>query len=615
MPSPRPIKPLRYRQIHLDFHTSEHIPGIGAEFDPVDFVETLRAAHVNSITIFAKCHHGWSYYPTNVGAPHPGLARPDLLGDMVKALKAADIEAPIYITVQWDERTAREHPEWRVMSATNRFHHALPADPSSAKQLSPAWHTICLNHEGYRQYVLDQAREVASRYDPPGIFFDIVGTQDCVCPACISRMLANNLDPEKPADRLKNDEAVNEHFRQEISGALFQEFPGLRVFYNFGHVPKKGRKRLATYTHIELESLPTGGWGYDHFPPGARYAATLGMDFLAHTGKFHTSWGEFGGFKQAEALDFECAQMVSLGSKCLVGDQLHPSGAINHDTYKSIAPAYDRIQRLEPFLEGAKQVSEIAILSAEYFSAGGGRNHPSDDGAAQMLQELKRPFDVIDEGANFEAYRLLILPDEIPVAPALAARLKTYVGQGGKIIASWHAGLDANGAFAIDAGLARSETPVAFRPSYIKAKCGAGWVDARDGLRHVRRSRDGNAQGRHGSGRDFPALLQSLLQTLFFPSAHAGRSFRQDHRRRRCRASGHCLCRLSDLPALSGGGAAALQIHCARVAESPRARSCLHHRSTLRRPGDIDPSGAGKPAHPPFALWSASGAWQGYPSG
>ena len=27
-------KPLRYRQVHLDFHTSEHIPGIGADFAP-----------------------------------------------------------------------------------------------------------------------------------------------------------------------------------------------------------------------------------------------------------------------------------------------------------------------------------------------------------------------------------------------------------------------------------------------------------------------------------------------------------------------------------------------------------------------------------------------------
>ena len=87
---------------------------------------TLQAAHVNSITVFAKCHHGWSYYPTTIGAPHPHLARPDLMGDMVRALKAADIEAPIYISVMWDERNARIHPEWRVMSATNSYHHATP---------------------------------------------------------------------------------------------------------------------------------------------------------------------------------------------------------------------------------------------------------------------------------------------------------------------------------------------------------------------------------------------------------------------------------------------------------------------------------------------------------
>ena len=35
-------KPLRYRQIHLDFHTSEHIPDVGAEFDPDNFVATLK---------------------------------------------------------------------------------------------------------------------------------------------------------------------------------------------------------------------------------------------------------------------------------------------------------------------------------------------------------------------------------------------------------------------------------------------------------------------------------------------------------------------------------------------------------------------------------------------
>ena len=50
-------------------------PAIGADFDPKTFVDTLKKSHVDSITIFAKCHHGWSYYPTRVGKPHPHLAR------------------------------------------------------------------------------------------------------------------------------------------------------------------------------------------------------------------------------------------------------------------------------------------------------------------------------------------------------------------------------------------------------------------------------------------------------------------------------------------------------------------------------------------------------------
>jgi hypothetical protein len=462
------VKPMRFRQIHLDFHTSEYIDGIGSNFDPETFVSTLKAANVDSITIFAKCHHGWSYYPTKVGKPHPSLARPDLMGDMVNALTAADIECPIYISVQWDELMAREHPEWRALSATNRYHRDIFDDPSAAKQLSPAWHTLCLNHQGVRRYILDQAREVARNYKTPGLFFDIVLTPDCVCPACLDRMRLTGLDPLNPADRLKNDEAVNEQFRQETSTALFTEFPELRVFYNCGHIHKQGSQRFSTYTHLELESLPTGGWGYDHFPSSARYAATLGLDFVSHTGKFHTSWGEFGGFKHSDALDYECAQMVALGSKCLVGDQLHPNGAINPDTYASVGPAYARIKKLEPYLVGARQVSEVAILSAEHMNPQGERNDPSDDGAAQILQELKWPFDVIDLSARFEDYRLLVLPDTIPVDTALAARLNAYLAQGGKLIASWRSGLGEDGRFALDLGIERAGGPIAFSPSYMK---------------------------------------------------------------------------------------------------------------------------------------------------
>ena len=239
--------------------------------------------------------------------------------------------------------------------------------------------------------LLAQAREVLRAYDTPGLFFDIILTPGLRLPRlpCDDGRRWGSIRRNRRTG-CKKDEWVNERFRSEMSSALQEEFPGVRIFYNCGHIHKQGPRRFAAYTHLEIESLPTGGWGYDHFPSSARYAAFLGLDYMSHTGKFHTSWGEFGGFKQPQALEYETAQMVALGAKCLVGDQLHPSGAINRDTYASIAPAYARIAKLEPYLEGARQVTEIAILSAEYFHPVGARNNVSDDGAVQMMLELKR---------------------------------------------------------------------------------------------------------------------------------------------------------------------------------------------------------------------------------
>ena len=49
----------RSRQIHLDFHTSQLIEGIGKDFNKEEFGEVLEKARVNSITCFARCHHGY----------------------------------------------------------------------------------------------------------------------------------------------------------------------------------------------------------------------------------------------------------------------------------------------------------------------------------------------------------------------------------------------------------------------------------------------------------------------------------------------------------------------------------------------------------------------------
>ena len=75
---------MRFRQVHLDFHTSEHIEDIGKKFDKKQFQTALKKGNINSITLFSKCHHGWAYHPSKANEIHPHLDF-DLLGAQIQA--------------------------------------------------------------------------------------------------------------------------------------------------------------------------------------------------------------------------------------------------------------------------------------------------------------------------------------------------------------------------------------------------------------------------------------------------------------------------------------------------------------------------------------------------
>lgn len=466
---------LPFRQIHLDFHTSEHIPDVGAAFDPEAFVHGLKLGHVNSVTLFAKCHHGWSYYPTAIGKAHPNLVRPDLLGEMIAACRKANIQTPVYITVQWDELTAWEHPEWRVVKANHGKFQSIGKEVADAdlNMLDAQWHPLSLVHEELVDRIIAQSIEVVEKYDPEGLFMDILLQWEDVGPKSLERMERRGLNPERAEDRQRNDREVIQAYYEKFWDALKPLRKDLRIFHNSGHIAKGDRSRWPYFTHLELESLPTGGWGYDHFPISAKYASTLGKDFLGMTGKFHTMWGEFGGYKRPVALDYECAQMVAMGARCSVGDQLHPSGKIDLPTYEIIGKAYSRVEKLEPYLVGAVPVSEIALLSPEALGRAGDRDILEEKGAARMLLELQQMFTVIDTEEDFNRYSLLVLPDSVTLDGALLAKIRKYLGNGGRIIAS-HASLlhpDRSG-FAVDFPATVSGSSE-FQPDYLAPE--SGW--------------------------------------------------------------------------------------------------------------------------------------------
>ena len=432
---------LPFRSVHLDFHTSECIDNVGSEFSEENFKKALIDGHISSITLFSKCHHGWSYHPTEVNKMHPTL-KTDLLGRQLKVCQELGVRTQIYVSAGLDERKAVKFPHFRnVIKGTDNT------------LFGAHWHGLCLNNDEYISMLLSEIEEVLKRYDGlfDGLFLDICNPHPCVCDRCIDSMLKLGLDPENQEDVDKHRRIVYMKYTKKINDLVASYNKDLPIFYNWGNLPRNDREAIFTNTkHLELESLPTGGWGYDHFPMSAAYARCLGREFLGMTGKFHKSWGEFGGYKHPNALIYETALSIANGAKCSVGDQLHPLGKFDEATYKLIGAAYSEVEKKEKWCCDVKAVTDVAVFSTyserEMFTS-------TDIGANRMMLEGKYLYDIIDETCDLSKYKLVIFPDVAVFNKNLSDKVNEYIDNGGKVILSGISGICDDGKFFRDFGV------------------------------------------------------------------------------------------------------------------------------------------------------------------
>jgi hypothetical protein len=445
------------RQIHLDFHTGPAIADVGRGFDAREFARIMRRAHVNSVTVFAKCHHGHLYYRTKRPERHPGLkAGLDLLGQQVEALHRQGIRAPIYISVQCDEYAANTHPQWV----------ARRPDSSQVKTppgvFSAAWQILDMSTP-YQEYLAEQTREILDIFKPvDGIFFDMCWDQRSTTAEAIAGMRKLKLNPEEDEARLKYANHVAMKYMKRFREMVKRSSPRASVFFN-GRSFGKLADELQFQEQIEIEALATGGWGYMYFPLCVRHARTFDKPYMGMTARFHKSWADFGGLKPYPALEYETSQMMAHGARCSIGDQMHPRGVLDLAAYDLIGRVYARVQEREPWLEGARPVTQIAIIKTANGDLSATRSvGGSEEGATRMLMQLKHQFDIIDESEAIDRYELLILPDALDVSPQLARRLRGYLKSGGAVLATGTSALNM-GVFGV-----RSSGESPFTTTYIR---------------------------------------------------------------------------------------------------------------------------------------------------
>jgi hypothetical protein len=464
------------RQVHLDFHTSPFIPDVGSEFDAAAFAQTFRNAHVNSVTVFAKCHHGMCYYPTRSGTSHPALQGRDLLGEMIEALHREGIRAPVYTTVAWEEDVAQKHPEWRQLREGGYFAQIGSADITQGAQPG-GWRFNNFLHPDYQDYMEQHVRELFQRYDVDGLFFDIVFFDPHAC------WSESSVKFREKHGVLGHDVATQARFESLAQAAFARRFTRLvrgldrkaTVFYNstnplFIDARVGVRPRHDLQTHWELESLPSGFWGYQHFPRLARAFGAWGKPWLGMTGRFQKMWGDFGGIKPVPALEYECFRSQALGGANSVGDQLPPRGQLDAGAYDLIGEVYAQCEAAEPFYAGSASLPQIGILAPGDPDLDPSMTDKSLEGAVQMCDEAHYDTVVLDDAGRLEGLDLLLLPDSVRLTPSLKKRLDAFVGRGGKVLFSGRSGFAADGACEIAGINLRRTGTVELYPTYWRTK-------------------------------------------------------------------------------------------------------------------------------------------------
>lgn len=447
-----------YSRLLIDNHITDQKPEFMRSFNPADYAEMVRLSGVESAMVYACDHNGNCYYPTRIGHMHSGLDGRDIFGETIRLLHKDGIVPVAYYTVIYHNRSALEHPAWRMRNI-------------NGVESSGRYHFCCPNNSGYQAFARQQIEEVIA-YPVKGLFIDMTfWPLVCTCNACRNAFrrecgeeIPECIDWRNPAwvrfQRWREKSMAS--FGKMLTGHVKSLRPEMTVAHQFS--PVLHGWFLGQSSAIAQASDYSSGDFY-----GGKKQQRIGTKIFASYSKHQpfeymtsrcTDLHDHTSTKSDDELFLHAVSTLANGGAFLLIDAINPDGTLNRRFYERL---HRIVEKLKPYRDLIKHHQvELMGRVGLYFSMTSCINEALNGVSLQedtthgmnmderentivdevvetagLLNALHIPYRIVtDLTTDYSSMDTLIINNAAYLSGAECERIRTFVRNGGTLLAT-----------------------------------------------------------------------------------------------------------------------------------------------------------------------------------
>lgn len=427
---------------HFDLHTPGNVR-INHNPRTAEIARELKAAGVEAVITFAKCHHGYAYFPTRVGTRHPRM-KGDALGGVIRACHQQGIKVLAYLSFGIDGQAAMKHPDW-----LQRRHDGKPLTHN------PNWFSCVCPFTAYLdRLMLPQIAEVAKWCRPDGLWFDTMSAlAPCYCKTCRTefRKATGKEIPHRDNDPLWGTFGKWRHDRgvamvERVAAFIQSVLPGGAVGFNQLGSLYYPEPMARGVTELSLDP-PTYGPQSLQFGMNAAFGGTTGVDCEVMPTIMNQGWGDWS-LATEKRIEQVAATIWARGVRLIYGDRLHPDTRLTPVTKRALKIVGSLRKRLgaEFPAADARAVPDVLILHGNSVTCGDDfedfARRPRDrmgriSGAYQLCLDAGLNASIVAEcylASWLDRARVIITPELTSISRETEAQLRRFVENGGRLL-------------------------------------------------------------------------------------------------------------------------------------------------------------------------------------